>query len=524
MLYMKKTYLLNSTNVDTISEDIDVFFQQQKQTKEDVIRARLSVETALMQWLEHGNEGREVMVDCRQRFRRPVIRLVMEGPLCDPRETGELDDAMDFIATLQGNLGLAVVYEYKHGRNVYDVKLPMPELSTFAKIGVAIVASVVTWQLVGFLPASVGMILREHVIVPTFNMLLGLISALATFLVFVSVCSAICGMGDLATLSRLGGRMMKRCQLANLVGVAAGTGIGLLMFDVLDFSGGVSVGLFTNVYKMFLAVVPHSLIGPFVEGNTLQILFLAVTSGVLLLILGQQAGDLVKVIRQVNLFLMTGINYFCYAVPLMIYLSFTDILLSGNLEAIFNTWKIVAACYVVCGVILVAHTGWSAFISRFDLKKHFARIMPISLLAFTTGSTAACIPAMNKTLKDEGVNLTYRDFALPLCQTLAVPGTTISFHMIILGLLGIYHQTISLSTLAVLMVSVFLVAQAIPPVPGGDISIMTLLLTQVGLPKEAVATYIAMSLFVGMVATCLNKTAVMNAVFTCAKKDGKIKE
>lgn len=521
---MGKIFVLNSENIDVISEEIFKFLQKQKLVKEDVIRARLSVETALMQWLEYGNEGREVMVDCRQRFRRPVIRLVMEGPLCDPREIGELDDAMDFIATLQGNLGLAVVYEYKHGRNVYDVKLPMPEMSTFAKIGVAIAASVVTWQLVGFLPADVGLMLCEHLIEPTFSMLLGLISALATVLVFVSVCSAICGMGDLATLSKLGGRMMKYCQITDLVGVVVGVGTGLLIFDVLDFSGGVSVGLFTNVYKMFLAVVPHSLIGPFVEGNTLQVLFLAVTSGVLLLILGQQAGDLVKVIRQVNLFLMTAINYFCYAVPLMIYLSFTGILLSGQFESIFNTWKVVAACYVVCGVILLAHTGWSAFISRFDLKKHFARIMPISLLAFTTRSTAACIPVMNKTLKDEGVNLTYRDFALPLCQTLAAPGTIITFHLMILGLLGIYHQTISLSALAVLMASIYLVAQAMPPVAGGDISIMTLLLLQVGLPKEAVATYIAMSLFVDMVATCLNKTSVMNAVFTCAKKDGKIKE
>lgn len=355
-------------------------------------------------------------------------------------------------------------------------------------------------------------------------MLLGLISALATFLVFFNVCSAICGMGDLATLSRLGGRIMKHCQLINLTGVALGAGVGLLFFDVLDFSGGVSVGLFTNVYKMFLAVVPHSLIGPFVEGNTLQILFLAVTSGVLLLILGQQAGELVRVIRQVNLFLMTAINYFCYVVPLMIYLSFTGILLSGNFEAVLNTWKIILVCFVLCGVALVAIIGWGAIVSHSDIKKHFSKIMPTSVLAFTTRSTPACIPAMNKTLKDEGVNLTYRDFALPLCQTLAVPGTIIAFHLMILGLLSIYHQTISLSALAVLMASIYLVAQALPPVAGGDISIMTLLMLQVGLPKEAVATYIAMSLFIDMIATCLNKTSVVNAVFTCAKKDGKIKE
>ena len=49
------------------------------------------------------------------------------------------------------------------------------------------------------------------------------------------------------------------------------------------------------------------------------------------------------------------------------------------------------------------------------------------VLAFTTASTAACIPLMTKLLKDDGVDDGYRDFALPFSQTVVKTGEVIGF-------------------------------------------------------------------------------------------------
>ena len=92
-----------------------------------------------------------------------------------------------------------------------------------------------------------------------------------------------------------------------------------------------------DIYKMALGVVPGSVLGPFVSGNTLQVLFLAACSGVLVLILGQQIRHLTDVIREVNVFLMTAISYFCYAVPVIIYLSFTGLLLGGEFDSFLRS-------------------------------------------------------------------------------------------------------------------------------------------------------------------------------------------
>ncbi len=520
---MKKIFSLTTENIDKISQELFEFLQAEKQVKEDVIRARLSVETALLHWLEHCNDGKSVTVDCCKRFNRFVIRLAMKGDLCDPVHLNEEDEAIEFITALQGNLGLSAAYKYEYGFNIYTIKLPMLAIGSSVKIGLAIVLAVLTWLLVGMIPPQIGIYFRSYVIDPTLNMLMGLVAAVATFLIFFNVCSAICGMGNLATLSRLGGGLMKHCQLKDFAALLVGTVAGLLMFDVLDFSGGFSLELLGNVYKMFLGVVPNNLLAPFINGNTLQVLFLAVSFGTVLLILDQQVKGVKSIICEINILLMTIIDYCCDLLPLMVYLSFTSILVSGAVNSVLSVWKVIAVFFVVCGVLTLFDTHLTALRNHFDIKKHFARVMPISVLAFTTCSTAACIPAMNKTLKDEGVDTKYRDFALPLCQMMVVPGTASVFIIIVLGLLSVYHHTLSCPELVVLMLSVYLTALATPPVAGGDISVMTLLLMQVGLPKETVATYIAISLFSNMIGTCLNKTVVMNSVFACAARDGKIR-
>lgn len=521
---MQKSYTLTSKNIDIISQEIFEFLQQKKQTKEDIIRTRLSVETVLLYWLEHGYADKAITVDYSRRFRCSAVRLIMEGELCDPTSFSDQDNAMEFVATLQGNLGLSVSYEYKHGCNIYDVKLPMPAMGSAGKMALAFISSLITCQLLQFAPPNVGAGICANIIEPTLSMLLGLIAAVATFLIFFNVCSAICGMGNLAVLTKFGGRLVRRSQLVDILGLLLGIGVGVWLFDVLDFSGEVSLGLFGSVYQMFLKVVPNNILAPFVSGNTLQVLFLAICSGMIFLILGRQIGDLVKIVRQINLFLMTIMNYFCYLVPFIIYLSFTGILLKGQGSLVLSTWKIIAACYITCGALIFIITYWCILENDFSMKKHFARILPVTFLAFTTASTAACIPLMSKMLADEGVKDNYKNFALPLCQTLASPGAQATFILMILGVLGIYHQAISLSELVVTAISVYLVVQTLPPVAGGDISLMTLLLLQVGVPKEAIATYIAMSLFIDMCSTSLNKTTVMNVVFNCAKQDGMITE
>lgn len=519
---MRVTYVLNSENIDVASGEVRKFMEKQKVAKQDIIRTCLSMETMLLEWQERMPEGTEFVLNCYVKLFRPIVRIVMAGKCCDPEVMqGEEED---YFALMQGNLGLATTFKYQNGLNIYDIKMPLKSIGSTGKIALAIVAALVTWQVMGFMPVQVADFLNKGVIAPTFNMLLGLIKAVAGMLIFFNVISAVSNMGDFTTLSRLGKGLMYRAQMVNLFCLLVSTAVGAVTFDVLSFDGGFSLESVGEIYKMLLGVVPTSMVEPFATGNTLQILFLAVCGGLLFLVLDQQVGDVVHLVNQCNLLFMTGISYFCSFVPVIIYLSFTGLLLSGGFLQVLKLWKIILLVFVMALVFIVGYTVWTAWRNGFLMRKHFANILPVAFLAFSTASSAACVPLIGKTLTENKVDAYYRGFAVPLSQIVCAGGVLLAWPVLIFGLLAMDGGTISLPSLLVNMVSYWLLAQTAPPVAGGSISLVTLLILQVGLPQQYVALYIAVDLFLDMIETCACKVHVLNCVFACAKAEGKIRE
>ena len=91
----------------------------------------------------------------------------------------------------------------------------------------AIICAIVTWGFVNVLDPAWGDVLDAQVISPTFKMLLNLLKALASFMIFFNVVNAICHMGDVNTLSRLGMGLVKRAEKYNF---AAMVMIGIITY------------------------------------------------------------------------------------------------------------------------------------------------------------------------------------------------------------------------------------------------------------------------------------------------------
>ena len=55
-----------------------------------------------------------------------------------------------------------------------------------------------------------------------------------------------------------------------------------------------------QIYSMILGIIPGNIVTPFLEGNSLQIIFMAVCTGLVLLVLGEKASALRALLDQVN--------------------------------------------------------------------------------------------------------------------------------------------------------------------------------------------------------------------------------
>ena len=55
-----------------------------------------------------------------------------------------------------------------------------------------------------------------------------------------------------------------------------------------------------QIYSMILEIIPANIVTPFLEGNSLQIIFMAICVGLVLLVLGEKTSALRLLLGQVN--------------------------------------------------------------------------------------------------------------------------------------------------------------------------------------------------------------------------------
>ena len=80
----KTEFKLSAEAVDTIAVEVEQFLRALSFERANILRIRLSVEEALLCWLDHFGEGKPVFFSLGTRWRVPVIVLDLAGEAYDP--------------------------------------------------------------------------------------------------------------------------------------------------------------------------------------------------------------------------------------------------------------------------------------------------------------------------------------------------------------------------------------------------------------------------------------------------------
>ena len=167
-------------------------------------------------------------------------------------------------------------------------------------------------------------------------------------MIFLAICWGIFNIGDMTMMGRIGKKVIGRIAALSFL-VSAGATVCLLWLFPLELSSGsAALSGFSTIYQIILDIVPSDIISPFLNGNTLQIIFLGAAVGIALLILGDRAAAVRTFIEQTNevvQFLMEAIGDL---IPLFVFFSLFALLgsdfgseLSGILKAIVITLSLI---------------------------------------------------------------------------------------------------------------------------------------------------------------------------------------
>ncbi|MBE6997690.1 MAG: dicarboxylate/amino acid:cation symporter [Ruminococcaceae bacterium] len=517
-----RTYVLDQSACDAAAEEIAAFCAGLKLPRREALRYRLAAEECMLFWLERADAGAQVRLCMGQRLLAPFISLELSGAPLDPYRD-ETGDFGPYCGGVLENLHLAPEYSYVGGCNRIYFRVRRKRLGQLPTLGLVIAAS----ALIGILgqlllPQPLLSALQQGIVVPVYDTFFDILSCIAGPMIFLSVAWGIYGIGDAATLGRIGKKLMLG-YVGTVFLVAACAAVSLPLFG-LDLSGGAGQeAQLSSIAQMLLGIFPATIIEPFATGNTLQIIFLAVVIGIALLFLGRKTSAVAVAIEQVNYLVQFLMEFISRLVPFVIFLVVLNLFWSGDLDTLGGTWRMLLISLGLCvlaaaGFLLV--TAARQKVSPLLLAK---KGLPTFLVALATASSAASFSSnMTVSEKKYGIAPSLCSFGIPLGMVLHAPISALYFVVTVFYFAGEYGVACSVGWVAVAVFVSAVMAIAMPPIPGGAAVAYSILFAQMGIPAEAVAVALTVDLVTDFYITAFDMFVLPLSLLNVASRMGMV--
>lgn len=301
--------------------------------------------------------------------------------------------------------------------------------------------------------------------------------------------------------------------------LAEGAGKLLLAAVVLSYTSTLIGG--SASYFMASTIFPSFITSDVVEqiqaaaGNNVEPLFSIPLSPVLdvtsALVLAFVLGLCVSVLRQKNsgktlygfinefneVINMVLANAIIPLLPVYIFGNFTNMSYTGTVFAILGIFIKIFACIIALHVVYLAFLFVvSGIVTGTNGLKNMRLAVPAYLTAVGTQSSAATIPVNVECNRTMGVTKQIREFVIPLCATVHMPGSMITLTSCVFTLLYMYDMPHSYGLMIRFIAILGIAMVAAPGAPGGAVMSALPFLPIVGVSPESSIASLLITLYI----------------------------
>ncbi len=194
--------------------------------------------------------------------------------------------------------------------------------------------------------------------------------------------------------------------------------------------------------------------------------------------------------------------------PLFIFGIALNMAYSGQAAAIIATFiKIIGIIFLLHIAVLLLQYGIAGLITRRNPLGLIFRMFPAYITALGTQSSAATIPVTLRQTISNGVNPNLAGFAVPLCATIHLSGSTLKIVACACALMMMQGTPVEFGHMAGFILMLGVVMVAAPGVPGGAImAALGVLQSMLGFGEQEQALMIALYITMDNFGTACNVT------------------
>lgn len=542
---MKQSYNAEIASLPMIVKAIDDTLLELKTEKRTRVKTLLAAEESAARLIEHSAPGSRLGLSVRRVLDDVTIVMTAPGGKIDfVYDAPELDIDQETVGPEAESLIRNIVlksftsdirYQNKAGRNIVTLKTARSPRAFLYQTLAALAAAVVLGLMMRLIFAeSVNAWVAHNVLRTLQTLFMNGLKLVVAPVVFLSIAGSITQFTDLRDVGRIGTKVIALYFLTSVIAVAVGIGYSLIfrpgdpaLAAMVSGAAGadVSAPASVSIIETLKGIVPDNFLKSFVENNMLQLIFLAVLSGIVLNSLGEKGAPIKRMFDALYEFFMKITHLFIRLVPAMVFCSLAAMLMSTGLESIRSVLSIFGLVLLGLLTMAVVYGLIVAVIGRVNpltmLRKYAGTMFQVFSLSSSNASISLNMEACDKKL---GVSPKLYTLSIPLGATLNMDGLCVNLAVMTLSLARIFGVHLGLSQLIQVAVTIIIISMGMPGIPGMALIGLTMILSQVGVPLEAISLIMGIYAILDMFETASNCLGDVSATVVVARTEGLLDE
>jgi aerobic C4-dicarboxylate transport protein len=368
---------------------------------------------------------------------------------------------------------------------------------------------------------------------PFADLFIKAIKMLIAPIIFCTVVGGIASMSDLKKLGRVGGKSLLYFEvittLALVIGLlvarafqpGAGIHATAATLDTKDISGFVVASEKQSTLEFFTKIIPDTFFGAFTGGEILQVLFIAILSGVALAQLGSRASLLVDALNQASLLFFKLVGMVSKAAPIAAFAAMAFTIGRYGIGTLASLGKLMACVYLTCGLFVAIVLGLVCRLHGLRLMKVLRSIKEELLMTLGTSSSEVALPSLMTKLEAMGCPKSIVGIVLPAGYSFNLDGTSIYLTMAALFIAQATDTPLSLGQELGLLGVLMLTSKGAAAVTGGGFITLAATLSATGvLPVAGLALIFGIDRFMSEARALTNLVGNTVAVLVVSKWEG----
>jgi len=371
----------------------------------------------------------------------------------------------------------------------------------------------------------VGLVFGEkaRLIEPVGTIFLRLITMIVVPLVLVSLMLGTASLGDIRKLGRIGIKTVVYFMITTMVAIS----VGLVLANIVKPGLGLNEEVRAELYKSYeskaqvgiesmeekpsaievlVNIVPTNPIKSLVEGNMLQVIFLALLFGIVLTLIRREKSEpLIKILDGLNDAIIQVVHIAMRLAPYGVLALIAAVIGQYGVNILVTLLKY---SLVVVGGLVIYTFGMNCLtlsvLGRMNPFRFFKAVKEAMIIAFSTSSSNAALPVSMECVEHIGVTRAYSSFVIPLGATINMDGTALYQGVAAVFIAQIYGIPLGLIDQVTIVLMATLASVGAAGFPASGIITLAMVLKQIGIPLEGIALILGVDRFLDMCRTTTN--------------------